>query len=178
LRAAFPTAEIFFCDIDRVGADFCATSFSGQAVYSEPDLTKVPLPKNLDVVWVGSLFTHVSEDRTIAWLRHIGDHLADQGILVATFHGSFFPELIKTHNMLGGADWEKIKRGYEETGYGYAPYTDGGLGDYGISVSKPSRIMEIVMAMPGIRIVSYQERGWAGNHDVLVITKNDRLRPF
>jgi hypothetical protein len=29
-----------------------------------------------------------------------------------------------------------------------------------------------------VRILSYHERGWAGNHDVLVIDRWDRMEPW
>lgn len=178
LRAAFPDAELFFCDIDRSGADFCAETFDGKPIYSEPDLTRVCLPSGLDLIWIGSLFTHVDGDRATAWLRYLCGHLAEHGLLVATFHGLFFPELVKTRKLLGGADWDKITQEFEATGYGYARYANPEMGDYGISLSKASKIMDIATSIPKTRVASYTERGWAGNHDVLILTKHDRLKPF
>lgn len=179
LRAAFPSSSMFFCDIDAEGADFCASTFSGQSIHSQPDLTGIHLPRDLDIIWIGSLFTHVDEARTTAWLNYLARHLSDHGILVATFHGLFFTKLVKQHpEMLGGCDWNKIYSGWEKSGYGYAKYVRDDMGDYGISLSSAAKILSIATAIPDTRVLTYTERGWAGNHDVLVITKNDRFRSF
>lgn len=173
LRAAFPKAEIFFCDLDSEGVDFCASHFAGTAVYSQPDLTKVDLPRDLDVIWIGSLFTHLDRARTAAWIEYLTRHLSEHGILVATFHGYFSAE----HRLPGGgADRDEAVRQMHETGFGYSRYKTY-ESDYGFSLSKPTAIMEIAN-IPGTRILSYTERGWANNHDVLVLCRHDRLKAF
>jgi SAM-dependent methyltransferase len=178
LRAGFPNAEIFFCEIDKSSADFCAKEFGGTAIYSQPEMTDVDMPGNLDLIWVGSLFTHVDEDRTRRWLHYLASRLALHGVLVATFHGlvSILQQTAKP--MIGDVAWQKIMKQYDETGYGYAPYTAYELGDYGISLTRPSKVLEIATSIPGVRVASFSERGWANNHDVLALTKYDRAIPL
>src|SRR5262249_46249666 len=62
-RAAFPTAELTFCDLNRSGVDFCVNQFSGRGIYSQVDLRRVALGGPFDVIWVGSLFTHLDASR-------------------------------------------------------------------------------------------------------------------
>jgi hypothetical protein len=50
--------------------------------------------------------------------------------------------------------------------------------DWGVSVSKPEKIIEIAGNIPGVRILSYSERGWADNHDVLAVARTDRFKPW
>lgn len=173
LRAAFPGAAITFCDLERSGADFCAENFGGRALYSEPDLATVDLGSGYDLIWVGSLFTHVDEQHTMAWLAHLAQSLSESGVLVATFHGAWAIEVLKPSNpiMIDAA-----MPAYERHGYGFAPYA--GSEDYGLSISKPSKIVEMAMGIPGTRILSYMERAWADNHDVLAISGLDRLKPW
>lgn len=178
LRAAFPDAQMFFCDLETDGVDFCAETFGGERIYSRPELSEVALPRDLDLIWIGSLFTHVDEKRTARWLSHLAAHLGEHGVLVATFHGLFAAKLQETHPMIDAASWKKIVKGYERTGFGYAPYTELDMGDYGISLSRPSRIVDMATAIEGTRMLAYQERGWANNHDVLALTRNDRYRAF
>lgn len=177
LRAAFPNAEIFFCEIDHEAADFCASTFAGTPFYSEPDLTRVKLPANLDVIWIGSLFTHLDERRTTKWLSYLAEHLSEHGIIVATFHGRYTLELAKVfHGVTGNADWSQVVAGREENGFGFANYPNNyGVDGYGVSVAKASKIMDIAEGIPGTRTLAYTERGWANNHDVLVLGKHDRL---
>lgn len=174
LRAAHPNAEMFFCEIDKSGADFCANAFRGTAIYSKPEMTEVALPKDLDLIWVGSLFTHVDEDRTSRWLAYLASHLSPNGVLVSTFHGLYSAIEQGIRPMIDPAVWGTITEGVKLRGYGYAPYSNFELGDYGISLTTPQKIMEMACAVPGTRIISYVERGWADNHDVLGITRNDR----
>ncbi len=173
LRAAFPKAELFFSDLDREGADYCAEKFDGKAIYSVADLTQVNLPQNLDLIWIGSLFTHLDQERTARWMAFLAQHLSAHGILVATFHGFFTAEYRVPG---GGANRLEAKSQMLEGGFGYTRYNTC-KDNYGFSLSKPSCIVDMAN-IPGTRILSYTERGWANNHDVLVLTRHDRLVPF
>jgi hypothetical protein len=178
LRATFPAAEFFFCDLDAEGAEFCARSFGGTAIHSQPELASVTLPHDCDVVWVGSLFTHVDRDRTERWLRHLCGALSRCGVLVATFHGPWAIEVNRRSPMIDEQCWRGIVEGYESSGFGYARYPHMPDADYGVSLSKPSVITEMVERIPGVRLLAYTERAWADNHDVLVVSGADRLTPW
>ncbi len=173
LRAAFPKAELFFCDLDAGAADFCADRFRGTSIPSVEKLTAVPLPEKLDLIWVGSLFTHIDRVRTADWLSHLVQHLRTNGILVGTFHG-YFTEKVTTFG--DRIDKDKLSHDFLTTGYGYCCYK--GWNDYGVSLSKPSAVLDIAGSIPGTKVLSYTERGWANNHDVLALAKTDRLKPW
>lgn len=175
LRAAFPDQQIFACDLDHGGVDFCAEEFGAMPVHSKAELTEVGLPEALDVIWIGSLFTHIDEARTTRWLHYLSDHLAPQGVIVASFHGLFSKQLQSRVPMINDVSWGKIVSQYETSGFGYSPYTEHDMGDYGVSLSSPSKILDIATSIEETRVLAYTERGWANNHDILVLTKNDRL---
>jgi hypothetical protein len=172
-----------------------------------PDLTQVRLPVPFDVIWVGSLFTHVDQRRTGEWMKFLCECLGDNGVLVATFHGRWSIEVQRTHPLIDRDRWRGILRDFERTGYGYADYGvsihgSGKIIDFadsvpggrimarrffglferargwGISLTKPEKIIEIAGNIPGVRILSYSERGWADNHDVLAVARTDRLKPW
>ena len=177
LRAAFPKAEIAFADIDRDGVDFCATQFRGIAIYSQPDLSQVPIGDKYDLIWIGSLFTHVDEARAETWLRHLCGCLSPRGILVATVHGNWSKEVQSKYGaMIGAEEWQEILRGYEATGWGYARYA--GPDDYGVSLCQAAAVIAMAGRVEGVRILGYHERGWAGNHDVLVMEARDRMESW
>ena len=175
LRAGFPDAKMYFCDLDTSGVEFCAKTFSGAGIRSQSELTNIPLP-TVDLIWVGSLFTHIDMARTKRWLAYLANHLMPHGVLVATFHGRWSMEFQKTHLMIDLESWDLILKSYEKTGFGYAPYREFDMGDYGVSLTRPGVVCDMVSAIPGVRLAGYMERGWADNHDVLMITKNDRLQ--
>ena len=122
LCAAFPEASFTFCDLNRAGVDFCTKTFGGRGVYSVPDLTQVRLPGPFDVIWVGSLFTHVDQRRTDEWMKFLCECLGDNGVLMATFHGRWSIEVQRTHGLIDRDRWRRILRDFERTGYGYADY--------------------------------------------------------
>jgi SAM-dependent methyltransferase len=174
LRAAFPKANLTVCDLNASGIAFCAAEFDALALMSNVDLCEVNFPAEYNLIWVGSLFTHVDYERTNRWLRHLCGALAPNGLLVATFHGRWAIEVLKKR--LRSELWNKVASQCEQTGFGYAPYPDSeSMGNYGLSMTKPSKIVEVVESISGIRLLSYMERGWGDNHDVLSIMKKDRL---
>jgi SAM-dependent methyltransferase len=177
LRAAFPRAEIAFADIDTDGADFCAAQFRGTAIYSQPDLSQAPIGDNYDVIWIGSLFTHVDQARAETWLRYLCGRLSPRGILIATVHGNWSKEVQRKYSkMIGPEHWQEILAGYEATGWGYARYP--GPDDYGVSLCQASTVIAMAGRVEGVRILGYHERGWAGNHDVLVMEARDRMEAW
>jgi hypothetical protein len=124
LRACYPDASMSFCDIDRSGVDFCCQTFGGTPVYSQPELTKVDIGADYDIMWVGSLFTHVDRSRTERWLRYLCSHLSERGIMVATFHGPASIEVLDRYQLWGLTDEQqrRVLVSYETSGYGYEPY--------------------------------------------------------
>lgn len=175
LRAAFPLAEIYFSDIDEEGVDFCAETFAGQRHYSIPDLTKADVPHGFDVIWVGSLFTHLNRTTTLTWMNYLAERLSTNGVMVATYHGHF---AAANTNAGASIDIAKLRREFDITGYGFGSYDPTQNSEYGFSLSKPSCIIDMANSIPGTRIVSYTERGWAENHDVLALSRDDKLKPF
>lgn len=176
LVAMFPGAQFTACDLDRAGVQFCAEEFGATPIVSEPDLAAVQFPDRYDIIWVGSLFTHVSKAQTAAWLAHLAGFLTDKGLIVATFHGRRSISLYDSFPFIAADSWERILRDYEAIGYGYADYTRAENHDfiahsYGISVSRPETILGIAQAIPGVRVFSYVEAGWSDNQDVLVLGK-------
>jgi trans-aconitate methyltransferase len=177
LRAAFPQADITFADIDTDAVDFCAKSFRGTGVYSQADLSAVALGEGFDLIWIGSLFTHVDEARAETWLRHLCRRLSARGVVIATLHGNWTKEVHRTYGaIIGAAEWTQVMASYEATGWGYARYP--GQDDYGISVCRASAAIAMAGRIEGTRILGYQERAWAGNHDVLMIQAWDRMEPW
>ncbi len=84
LRAAFPGATLIACDIDRDGVDFCAQTFGAVPVYADADPARVRIAERVDLIWVGSLFTHVDPARWNAFLELFAGVLRPGGVLVVT----------------------------------------------------------------------------------------------
>ena len=59
----FPRARFVACDLQQDMADFCARQFGARAVYSKDDLEALSFAERFDLVWCGSLATHLDAER-------------------------------------------------------------------------------------------------------------------
>jgi SAM-dependent methyltransferase len=90
LKAAFPSAELTACDLLREGVDFCSSVFGAIPVYSHVDTDKIPLEHSVyDLIWVGSLFTHLDASQWKALLVRLTSSLREGGVLIFTAHGRY-----------------------------------------------------------------------------------------
>jgi SAM-dependent methyltransferase len=168
LRASFPQARLTACDTTREAVDFCAQEFDAIPVYSQEDFATIELPGPFDVIWVGSLFTHVSEPRWLGLLDLLESVLADGGVLVFTTQGRRVREQLVTGkpawNPLDADAKGEIVRGFDERGFGYADWI--GATDYGTTLNSPSWVCAQIERRPGLRLLGMREEGW-GRQDVV-----------
>jgi SAM-dependent methyltransferase len=87
LRAAFPRSEITACDLDKRAVDFCAETFGAVTAYSDRDPSRIMLSGQFDLIWCGSLLTHLDVDHWTGFLDLFERVLAPYGVLALTTHG-------------------------------------------------------------------------------------------
>jgi SAM-dependent methyltransferase len=175
LRAAFPDAVIAACDVDGDAVDFCAGTFDAQPIYSTVDLEAVPLQDRYDLIWCGSLFTHIHADQWRSLLRLFSGHLSDSGLLVFTTHGRTHADRLRSkRTTLGLSAWaaNAIVSDYERFGFGYQNYA--GREGYGISLSSPSWVCSQLALTSGLRVAGYHEQGWAESQDAVACVHTRR----
>ncbi len=175
LRARFPDAAITACDLDSDAVDFCARTFGALPVYSTPDLANVPLTGEFDLIWCGSLLTHIHVDQWQAVLRLFADHLRESGLLIFTTHGRYHARRLRSgQTTLGLSGWgaKTVLFDYERSGFGFVSYPqqDG----YGISLSSAPFVCSQVLATPRLRLAAYEERGWCDHQDAIACVKDSR----
>jgi SAM-dependent methyltransferase len=164
LKAAFPDAELTACDIKEEAVDFCAREFGAIPVYSRPDPRDVRLDGEFDLIWCGSLLTHLNAERWQGFFDLFESHLAPEGVLVFTTHGRRHAHWLR-HGLLRwqGLDEERTRRlvqEYDEFGFGYQNHR--GMENYGISLSSPSWVCRSLQSRPELRLISLVEIGWHG----------------
>lgn len=175
LRAFFPAAEIWACDIDPDHLRFCAMHFDARTKLSQEDLTRVTFDADFDLIFCGSLLTHLPPESAEAALSIVRQTLSSNGIAIVTIHGRH-SSFIQRHK------WKYIddelfgiaERQASETGYGFVeyrgrirrPFSD--RGGYGISLIKPSWLVARLENDPTIRVLGYRERDWADHQDIVI----------
>lgn len=176
-KVAFPEAELTACDITPEAVDFCAEAFGATPVYSHEDPARIELRGEFDLIWVGSLFTHLSAPRWCDFLDLLESVLAVDGLLVFTTLGRNVEGQLRRREL----DWplsdegiERVLRDFDEQGFGYVDWGDPDHGtldwgdrDYGTSLSRPSWVCEQLERRARLRLVGYREQGW-GRQDVVV----------
>jgi len=175
LRATYPHARIDACDIDVDAVDFCARTFDARPVYSTPNLAAVPLTESYDLIWCGSLLTHVHADQWRAVLELFGEHLREGGLMISTTHGRYHAGRLRSKETKRGlSDWavKAVLSDYDRFGFGFQNYS--GQEGYGISLSSAPWVCAQIVGTKGLRLAGYQERGWADHQDVVVGIKDSR----
>jgi SAM-dependent methyltransferase len=175
LRAAFPEASITACDIDIDGVHFCVQQFGTEAIASTPDFRGLNLNKTFDLIWCGSLFSHLPRHKFIDCLDLLSRSLAPDGIALFTSHGRF--SAIRQRGVyLPTEAFDPMLGQYHASGFGYADYEHSfSPNEYGVTLSSFSFIAEALANDTSIRIVSMTERAWSDHQDAVVIQKRPVL---
>ncbi len=174
-KAAFPDAQLTACDIDKRGVAFCADVLGAIPVEGRDDPMDTELTGPYDLIWCGSLLTHVGVPIWIKFIKLFESVLAPGGILVFTTFGRKIVEgRLRPLNDPLSFDEKQTKqviKEYERTGFGY--YNSLGAGevenapsDYGDCVATPAWVCQTLQEQaPSLDFLLYTEGGWGFNRD-------------
>ncbi len=168
LRAAFPGAYIKGVDADRASAEGAAL-LGVETAHLDVTLSK-GLGDKFDLIWVGSLFTHLMESETARILRYLRRHLSETGVVVFTTHGLDVAARVKAGERDYGLEVsgsEALLDGFSKVGYGYADYPL--QSEYGISVVRPV-VMSRIAIDRGLFPFMFRPMGWDNHQDVFACT--------
>lgn len=178
LRQAFPDAQLTACDLNRSGVEFCATTFGALPVVSCAAIDEIPLQGEFDLIWCGSLLTHLSEEKCAAFLRLFQRILGHGGLLVFTMHGRHYVREVAAGKIPHGVTAPQLAAlfsGYHQRGFSYVDYSV--QSGYGLSLAHPSFVTAQLVDHPGWRLLGYNEAGWDHRQDVICLQKQFCLPP-
>ena len=127
-------------------------------------------PRTFDLIWCGSVATHIRAELTVALLRKFHDWLTPKGIAVVTTHGRRFAHYAMTREVKyfdGEPDLEPLLMSLAFTGFGYLPHPGQTQGN---TATVPSWLMQQVAAMDA-RVVGFCEHGWYDHQDVVAFQR-------
>jgi SAM-dependent methyltransferase len=170
LKAAFPTARIYACDVRTGEMEFLRATFGVETWTVSPDVEKLEIPHRVDLVWAGSVMTHLSRRDAAVLIGKLLAACNPGGLVAFSFHG---PSVLTSGNAgsryIHEIAWARILLGYYLTGYGYADYR--GEKSYGISLCSLGWIVRLARSIPDVQIKMLGELAWDGHHDVVVLQK-------
>ena len=174
LSVRFPKAKITACDLMTEGVDFCAERLGMIPFYSQRDFNSLDLGQKYDLIWCGSLVTHLKPEDIEMLLRFFDRHLARAGIVVFTAHGDRVAKRLED-----GQDYciaEVAKRSslekYRKDGFVFVAYNGRDPAEqYGFSMTSARWIRSQCAMIPGWREISYQPQGWHDHQDVYAYTR-------
>jgi hypothetical protein len=152
--------------------DFCAKSFGALPVYAAEDPAAIPIHDQFDLIWCGSLLTHLDKHQWPGFLDFFSNRLSSEGILVFTVHGRESVRWLRTgEHDYALRDPRAILQQYDQTGFGYQVYPAHTHRNYGISLSSPAWVLQELLKQPGLRLLNYTEKGWDNHQDVIACKK-------
>jgi SAM-dependent methyltransferase len=174
LRAFYPGAQISACDLDKDGVDFCVNHFDAQGLYSNPDLRSLSLKARFDLIWCGSLLTHLPETQWRQTLDCLCDWVQECGVVVFSTQGRYMASLIARQeaDFADNLDTGSLLRDYHANGRAFQPYFENAAGNYGLSLIAPDFLLQHLRARSDVIISSYLEAAW-GVQDIVILYKKD-----
>jgi SAM-dependent methyltransferase len=172
LRTAYPEAQLSVCDLLPDGVAFCARTFNATAILSTARPTPDMFPDRYDLIFVGSLLTHVDAD---AWDRLISlwhALLKPEGVLIVTTHGDRVAQRMRAGHLYGypPSSVARLLRTYEHARFGFLEESADSI-DYGITLAKPDWTLARLLRHAEFRVVLYSEALWHRHQDVAAVVK-------
>jgi len=168
LRAAYADAQLSACDLREADLAFVRQWFRAETWLSGADVDALEKHGTFDLIWVGSVMTHLDAIDSEDLLRRLFGWLRPNGLLITSLHGHRarqYGDSGKIHYLASG--WTEVTRQYDALGYGYSDYP--GQRGYGISLSSPGWAFAAVERLGLARVILYGEALWDNHHDILAV---------
>lgn len=174
LRAHYDYARITACDLEHEAVDFCRTEFRTTGVYSKPDLRELPFTEQFDLVWCGSLLTHLRPAEWLTGLDCLIRWTRECGVVIFSTQGRFYTTLLARgqSNIAENIDKPSLLRNFARNGQAFEPYFEDPTKQYGVSVTSPDYVTRALMRYPGVIMRAYLEQAW-GLQDIVILYKKD-----
>jgi SAM-dependent methyltransferase len=167
-KAAFPNAALTACDILPHQVEFCVKEFGATGVVSSEDPSELDLEGPFELIWCGSLLTHVNEEMWVKVLELFSRVAAYGGVIVFTTYGRLAAEMLRAGENKLNLEEDQIGealRKYDETGFSFQ--TTRWDGDTLVSRQWVCTQLD---RFPELDLLLYLEHGWMGQ-DVVACTR-------
>lgn len=167
----FPDSEITVSDVERRKQAAVVAQFGVKPVECPPDFS-APLPQSYDLIFVGSLLTHLDRRMFVRALDFFIAGLAPDGILVLTTVGRYTATAQSAAVTAWNHPVARAVRAMNRSGFGYLELDRERYGvSYGATFVAPSWTMRLIEGRADAMVLGYKERAWDDNLDALIIQK-------
>lgn len=172
LTARLDPRRITACDIDEEAVRFCAREFGVRPLVSQKNLRQVRFPAAYDLIWVGSLFTHLEPAAGLDLLDQLVGLLNPQGLLIFSTQGASCLEHISFYGWVFVPREAMYREDMATKGLAYSPYFPSDPA-YGITMYRQDKLERIMEERFGgrMKLVRFKERGWDDHQDVWAYQK-------
>lgn len=168
LCAAYPNAKVHASDLRDDSLAFLSKTFGIETWPSSESIEDIVPPAQYDLIWCGSLLTHLSEAKTRDMLVAFHKWLKPGGIAVVTTHGKKVLDNIASGMRYMEPDQRLAflsQAAYR--GYGYVDYTGRTIG---VSVNSLEWLCREVQRL-NARMITISDHAWDNHQDVFAFQK-------
>jgi SAM-dependent methyltransferase len=169
----FPQAKITASELDKAAVDYCVEHFGVSGAYSQTNLKTLTLPAKFDLIWCGSLITHLDRNAIGDVLEFFHRHTAPGGVVVFTTHGNRAAQRMNANPFGYSIPPEHapgLLSNFEQSGFSYVEYPWEGAG-YGVSLTSKAFIEAELAKFSDWRPIYFGEHEWDGAQDVHAVLK-------
>lgn len=167
--------NVTICDIVPRAVAFCENTFGVKGFVVGRNLQDSECSQEFDIIFAGSVFTHLPPSKWQEVLDWFHEHLAPQGLIIFTVAGPRVAELVANgdRDKMSELEAKTFMAAYEYTGFAYTNYpnaTEQGF-EHGKSLASPRWVSSFLERHTKLRLRMYTERGWWRRQDVYVVSK-------
>jgi SAM-dependent methyltransferase len=177
LAQRLPPHAITAADVDRQAVRFCAAEFGVRPLVAPRDVRALRLPPVYDLVFTGSLLTHLPAAHGLLLVAALVRGLAPGGVLVLTTQGAS----CLRHLDIYGAHFARAECHYRDglavEGVAYLDYP--GRRGYGVTLHAESAFRQALLDGFGatVTLARFAPRGWDRHQDVWTLQRRSEARP-
>jgi hypothetical protein len=177
LVSYFNESTIHACDLYENHLEFCKNRLGTDVFLSHVNPDEIVLPQKYDLIFVGSLLTHLPLTGFDSVIRFIKKHLSERGIALLTFEGRF--SAYAQQNLWKFVDDDLFGIAYSQylkNGFGFVDYVNHQSQffkqeHYGFALANPTFVIGQIFKQEGLKMISYKEQAWNNHQDCCVVQK-------
>ena len=167
LAQRMPARRITACEVIPEAVRFCRQEFGARPLLAPLDPNELVFPERYDLIWVGSLLTHLRPEAAMRFAHRLVETLNPGGVLVFSSQGPSCLAQIPMYGFMFADKTEVFREQLDAVGAAFLPYY-AHEPDYGITLLAPAYVRAALPedGDPPIRLLRHAERGWDNHQDV------------